>query len=83
LFRSVAGQPIIDANEPRHNGSGNGNGNGVWKRQQLTATAKRQRKNGNGMVETRHYWSGQSISVEAQKVLKSVITFEYSARQIQ
>jgi len=54
LFRSVAGQLIIDDDEPIHNGSGNGIGNGVRKRQRLTGTAKWQRKNGNGMVETGH-----------------------------
>ena len=47
LFRSVAGQPIIDADEPRHKDT-------QRQRQRLTGTAKRQRKNGNGIVETRH-----------------------------
>ena len=58
MFRSVAGQPIIDAYEPSHKGSGNG----VRKRQRLTATAKRQRENRNGMVETRLKWPNYDIT---------------------
>jgi len=50
LFRSVAGQPIIDADEPRHTAAATataavyGNGNGY-----------RERRNGNGRTAT-EWW---------------------------